>query len=96
MKTRSKFRLITPAKACVLLQAYINQVKRLKANKYKRENEKTYDSTQVFVTTKRSLIQLTSIAVFNKGGRERGILLGNEASELEKEVRESIKKWMKE
>lgn len=81
-------RLMTPGKACILLQSYISQVNRLKANKYKRKNEKTYDLTQVSLMKKYTLRLLTSIGVFNVRGSEKAILLGNEAYDLEREVRD--------
>ena len=81
-KIKSKFNLTTPAKACILLEAYINQVKRIQANTYKRENERTYDLRRVAHMDHKTLQLLTSIAKFNRRGQAKAISLGNEAWKL--------------
>ena len=79
---------MTPSEACILLQAYISQVNRLKANEYKRNNERTYDLKQVSFVNKYQIRLLTSIGVFNKSGSEKARSLGEEALWLEVDVRE--------
>ena len=85
---KSKVRLMTPSEACILLQAYINSVKRLKANEYKRNNERAYDLKKVSFVNKYQIRLLTSIGVFNKSGMGKAMALGDEALWLEVEVRD--------